>query len=241
MNVNKDEPVNDFGLPEKVRPEAKVCLIDRDFLERCATLIFSRNVSEKQHRAVQNFTESALRLSRKRAQLTDLAQPWGPPLRFSEAQQHTLYDLSESYFQGVYNTLSKLAAITVVFPEVFPGIPWRSMEKFLRHLGQIPDISHACDVLEKARIYRTHLDHPAGTPVSNWMSTWLPDDRGVTIYHYGRFGQSGKMPEGAKSPAAWFPVQVDWYVESPFVPYVDEALRRVTEYVFTTVARHRAP
>jgi len=222
--------VHDFGLPPKVRPEAQVCLIDRDFLERCATLIFSTEVNEKQHRAAQNFTESALRLSRKRGQLTELARPWGPPpIGFSEAQQHSLYDLSESYFQGVYNTLSKLAATTVVFPEIFPGIPWRSMEKFLRHLGQLPEISHACDVLEAARTYRTHLDHPAGTPVSNWMTTWLPDDRGVVIYHYGRFGQSGKMPEGANDQPPWFPLTVDWYVDPPFFPYVDEALKMITD------------
>lgn len=230
----------DFGLPTKVRPAGQIRPIDLDFLEQCATLIFSRGTNEKQHRAVQNFTESALRLSRKREQLAELARPWGPPMRFSEAQQHNLYDLSESYFQAVYNTLSKLAAITVVFPQAFPSIPWRSMEKFLRHLGQVPEVSQACNVLEEARTYRTHLDHPAGTPVSNWMSTWLPDDRGVVIYHYGKFGLSGKMPEGAKAPAPWFPMTMDWYVDPPFFPYVDEALGTLTEYIFTTIGKHES-
>lgn len=197
--------MNDFGLPAKVRPEGQIRVIDLDFLEQCATLIFSRGTSEKQHRAVQNFTESALRLSRKRAQLAELARPWGPPMRFSEAQQHNLHDLSESYFQAVYNTLSKLAAITVVFPQAFPDIPWRSMERFLRHLGQVPEVSQACTVLEEARTYRTHLDHPAGTPVSNWMTTWLPDDRGVVIYHYGKFGRAEECPKEPRPRLLGFP------------------------------------
>lgn len=230
--------MNDFGLPPRVKPEAQLRLVDHGLLETYAKLVFANRVNPKQHRAVQNFTESAIRLSRKRVQVTEKAGTWGPPRRFSEEQQHFLYDLNEGYFQGVYNTLSKLAAVTVVFPEVFAGFPVRSMEKFLGRLREVPEISEACDVLEQARTYRTHLDHPAGTPVSNWMSTWLPDDRGVVIYHFGQFGQSRKMPEGAEAPPPWFPMQMDWYVDPPFIPYVDEALGTVMGYVFTAIAQN---
>ena len=230
---------DDFGLPPQVRPARDVRLIDRETLEKYARMVLTQTVNEKQHRSVQNFTESVIRLCRKREQVTDMARPWGPPTQLSEAQQHALYDLNESYFQGVYNTLSKLAAVTVVFPEVFPGMPVRSMEKFLKRLREGPQITAACDELERARTYRTQLDHPAGAPVSNWMSTWLPDGRGVVFHHYGNFGLSGKMPEGADVPPRWFPFAVDWYIDPPFVPYVDEALGTVMGYVFENIAEYQ--
>lgn len=229
--------MNEFGIPEKVKSEPELALLDAKLIQGSANPLFKLGLNYKQQQAVQNFTESAHRLSRKRIQLTTAAETWQPPkpVILPEEQQHALYDLQESYFQAVYNTLSKLAAVTVVFPETFAGVPVRSMEKFLKHFAKVPELAEACVELEKARVYRTQLDHPAGTPVSNWITARLDDDRGVVVYHFGKLGQSGKMPEGTEPPPRWFPIASDWYVDPPFPPYVDAALGSLMGHVFRSV------
>ena len=109
-------------------------------------------------------------------------------------------------------------AITIVFPQIFPGNPWRSMEKFLRHLRQLPAITNTCDGWEHHRIFQTHRDHPAGTPASNWMSTWFADDRGnrhLPLRHVRAEFKDARRSEGS---SVLVPITMDWYVDPLFVP-----------------------
>lgn len=149
--------MNEFGIPEKVKRESELTLLDAKLIQGSASPLFKLRLNHKQQQAIQNFTESAHRLSRKRIQLTTTAETWQPPrpVVLPEEQQHARYDLQEGYFQAVYNTLSKLAAVTVVFPEAFPGVPVRSMEKFLKHFAKVPDLAEACAELEKAHVQNT--------------------------------------------------------------------------------------
>ncbi|MDQ0213354.1 hypothetical protein J2S92_004058 [Arthrobacter bambusae] len=59
----------------------------------------------------------------------------------------------------------------------------------------------ACDVLESARKYRPLLDHPAGSPVSNWMTFRTGDDSGIVVFHHGQAGTSRPTTSDRTAPS----------------------------------------
>lgn len=135
--------------------------------------------------AIANYVEAVGRLLQKGEYLGTRAGFFVTPPFISSPEavnQHEMYDLYEGYFQSLYKTLSSLAAVTVQFQNVFGGLPVRSMKKFLEAVAEkFPGARPACDQLEHARQYRTLLDHPAGAPVSDWISFRTTDGRGMRI------------------------------------------------------------
>lgn len=188
-------------------------------------------------RAIANYVEAVGRLTLKSEQLANTAGFFTtmtmrsiPPAH----HQHEVFDLYESYFQGLYKTLSTLAAVTVRFQTVYGDLKVRSMKKFLDAVaGKYPDTKAACELLELARLYRTHLDHPAGDAVSNWLSFRTEDGRGLRILFYGYKSNSGGIPKGAELVTFPFPTDADWVYDAPFVPYANQALRDLTEALFS--------
>lgn len=232
--------MSDFPAPQKVKAESELALLNARYIQAWEEALSQLRLNAKQRQAIRNYMESAHRIAKKRVQVTKAVgawQPQTPPLVPTGEAQHMIYDLYESYYQSVYNTLSKLAGVVVLFPEVFGHPPVRSMEKFLKHFTELePEFEESCSVLEKARKYRTLLDHPAGAPVSNWMTFRTADDRGIVVFHFGSVGRSGTIPEGTEPPPSWFPYgDADWYVDPPFVPYVDAALTELMGRLFLKI------
>jgi hypothetical protein len=225
---------------QKVEPEPQLDLLNAKYINAWGEALFQLPLNAKQRQAIRNYTESAHRIAKKRVQMTTAAGAWKPqvpPLVFpTEEAQHIIYDLYESYYQSVYNTLSKLAGVVVLFPEVFGHPPVRSMEKFLKHFAALdPEFEEACAMLERARKYRTLLDHPAGAPVTDWMTFRGADDRGIVVFHFGDASRKGTIPEGTEPSPDGFPRSADWYVDPPFVPHVDAALAELMGRLFTQI------
>lgn len=229
-----------FPMFEKVKPESELDLLSANYIEAWGQALSQLPLNEKQRQALRNFTESAHRLVKKRVQVTKAVGTWQPQIPPvvipTEEAQHMIYELYESYYQSVYNVLSKLAGVVVLFPSIFGQPPVRSMEKFLNHfLSQDLEFKEACEVLEQARKYRTLLDHPAGAPVSDWMTFRTADDRGIVVFHFGRASRSGQIPEGTEPPPDGFPRDAEWYADPPFVPYVDAALAELMGRLFLKI------
>lgn len=235
----KDMTEGVWPLLARVDAEASLDLLNAKYIHAWGDALRELPLSRKQLQAIRNFIESAHRIAKRRVQVTTAAGSWRAPLDgvvINEEVQHMLYDLYESYYQSVYNVLSKLAAVVVVFPETFGSVSVRSMQKFLKHFsGTNTELTSACDVLESARKYRTLLDHPAGSPVSNWMTFRTGDDRGIVVFHHGKAGRSGAIPEGTEPAPDGFPIDADWYVDPPFVPHVDAALAHLMGVLFRQI------
>lgn len=208
-----------------------------DFINTWAGRLYSQSgIDEGRRQAVVNYVEAVGRLVMRSDQLATKAGFFASPTFVvipPALNQHEVYDLYEGYFQSLYKTLSSLAAITAVFPEVFNNLPVRSMKRFLEAVSEAhPAVELAAGLLEHARKYRTLLDHPAGAAVSNWLSFRSVDGRGLRIIFYGNKSRSGGIPEGAEPVTFPFPTEADWIFDAPFAPMTNQALRDLTEALF---------
>lgn len=196
------------------------------------------------YQAVTNYVQAVGRLIHKSEQLGERVRFFSTSSSGSTptpVDQHEVHDLYESYFQGLYKTLSSLAAVTVLFPSVFHNPPVRRMKKFLEAMAvAYPDVQEACGHLEEARQYRTLLDHPAGAAVSNWMTFQTADGRGLRVIFYGYKSRSGGIPEGAERITYPFLTDADWLFDTPFVPYTNQALGDLTAELFTKLMEESA-
>jgi hypothetical protein len=192
---------------------------------------------DKQHTAFQNLNGSLLRLIAKRGSLHSAGLAfYGIPANNKSLHQvqWDLYFASETYFQGLYSSLSQLANVTHRFGEVFPGIAYSSNEKFLTSMARTyPDIAAECEVLESGRQHRTFLDHPASNQVSSWMTHTTNDGRGVDIQHFGDAGPTGNIPVGATREA--FGVEADWSKGTPNHLVIEPALKAVLIFIVGSI------
>lgn len=223
------------NLVERINPPLRP--LSNEFIDDWANQLYTQlEVSGSRRQAITNYVEAVGRLVLKSEQLSNAAGFFITPafVRIPKpASQHEMYDLYEGYFQSLYKTLSSLAAVTVVFQEVFESLPTRSMKRFLEAVSdKFPTTQQACNLLEHARRYRTLLDHPAGAAVSNWISIRNADGRGLRIIFYGNRSNSGGVPEGAEPVTFPFPTQAEWIFDVPFVPYTNQALRDLTDVLF---------
>lgn len=150
----KETALSDSPLPQKVLPESELALLNGRYIQAWGEALSRLPLNEKQRQAIRNYIESAHRIAKRRVQVTKAVGAWRPqtpPLVIpTEEAQHMIYDLYESYYQSVYNAVSKLAGVVVLFPEVFGQPPVRSMEKFLKHFAELePGFEGPCGVLEK--------------------------------------------------------------------------------------------
>lgn len=208
-----------------------------DFVNDWAGRLYSTpGVDGKRRQAIVNYVEAIGRLTMRSELLSVTAGFFASPTFViipANQNQHEVYDLYEGYFQGFYKTLSSLAAITAMFPKVFNDLPFSSMEKFLREVGKAyPIVEPAVDLLEQARKYRTLLDHPANAAASDWISFRTVDGRGLRIIFFGPKSNSGNIPKGSEAVTFPFPKEADWIFDAPFAPFVNQALRDVTDVLF---------
>jgi hypothetical protein len=227
------------NLVERLSPPLRP--LSTEFIDGWANQLYTQlDLTGSRRQAIANYVEAVGRLVLKSDQLSNAVGFFITPTFISSPQpasQHEIYDLYEGYFQSLYKTLSSLAAVTVVFQDVFESLPTRSMKRFLGAVSdRFPTTQQACSLLEHARQYRTLLDHPAGAAVSNWMSFRNEDGRGLRIIFYGNRSNSGGFPEGAEPVTFPFPTQADWIFDVPFVPYTNQALRDLTDALFDALA-----
>lgn len=199
-----------FSTFQEVEPESELDLLNAEYIEAWGKALNQLTLTGKQRQAIRNYLESAHRIAKKRVQVTRAVgawQPQTPPIALPTAEaQHMIYELYEGYYQAVYNTLSKLAGVVVLFPKIFGQPPVRSMQKFLTHFADLDsEFKGACEILEQARKYRTLLDHPAGAPVSDWLTHRTADGRGIVVFHYGPANAKGGIPEGTMPAPSGFP------------------------------------
>lgn len=230
-----------FPIFQEVEPASELDLLSAQYIEAWGQALSQLPLTGKQRQALRNYLESAHRIAKKRVQVTRAVGAWQPQtppivLPTAEAQQ-MIYELYEGYYQAVYNTLSKLAGVVVLFPKIFGQPPVRSMQKFLTHFADLaPEFKEACEILEQARKYRTLLDHPAGAPVSDWLTQRTADGRGIVVFHFGPANAKGGIPEGTLPAPSGFPgANAAWYADPPFVPHVDAALADLMGRVFIRI------
>ncbi|BCW12150.1 hypothetical protein NtRootA4_32120 [Arthrobacter sp. NtRootA4] len=227
------------GIENATPPERP---LTAEYIDAWAVRLYSdpKN-SGVRHQVIANYVEAVGRLVLKSEQIASKAGFYIKPTFVNippAATQHEIYDLYESYFQGLYKTLSSLAAITSLYPETYNRLPARSMKRFLDAVAKLDtDIAPACDLLEQTRKYRTLLDHPAGAPVSNWISFRHGGGYGLQIIFYGYKNDSGEIPGGAEEITFPFPTDADWVFNVPFVPYANQALRDLTDVLFEKLAK----
>lgn len=222
-------------LVEKLSPPERP--LTPEFINSWAGLLYSDSeISGTGRQAIVNYAQAVGRLHMRSEQLAVKAGFFVPQTFIAippAGIQDEVHDLYEGYFQGLYKTLSSLAAVTAVFPKVFQNLPFRSMKQFLEAVAKAhPSLESATDSLEHARKYRTLLDHPAGAPVSNWLTFRSVDGRGLRIIFYGNKSRSGGIPPGSEAVTFPFLTQADWIFDVPFAPLTDQALRDLTDVLF---------
>lgn len=78
----------------------------------------------------------------------------------------------ESYFQGLYSTLGTLTATVNHFsPGLLHKKSIKSIDYFLKELTTLfPKISESLEVLERAREFRTYIDHIQQNKLHDWIT-----------------------------------------------------------------------
>ncbi|WP_146200254.1 hypothetical protein [Kocuria rosea] len=228
--------MSSFDISRPTMDEMSGDLLSHDNVNSLVMPLYSLDIDEKQQRNLQNCAESLGRHIGRRLKLergAGIGAPIGVVEIPSGEAQHMIYDLYESYYQGTYKTLSVLAALADAFNQVFGNMPTRSMKKFLDSVqNKEESLIGACQVLEKARQYRTLLDHPAGTQAFNWITHNKYDGRGIVVLHYGLSSRTGNIPEGADSVVLGnFPVRADWVFDPPYVLDVDRSILQLARWM----------
>ncbi|MFJ4759188.1 hypothetical protein ACIP1V_00005 [Kocuria marina] len=228
--------MNSFDISQPAMDEISGDFLSHENVNALIMPLYSLDISEKQQHNLQNCAESLGRHIGRRLRLergAGIGAPLGVVEIPSGEAQHMIYDLYESYYQGTYKTLSVLAALTDAFNQVFGNMPTRSMKKFLDSVqNEEESLIKACQLLEKARQYRTLLDHPAGTQAFNWITHNKYDGRGIVVLHYGMSSRTGNIPEGAVPVGLGnFPVQADWVFDPPYVLDVDRSILQLARWM----------
>lgn len=158
-----------------------------------------------QRLAVQHLREQLNRLLRKRdAYLAFIDSvddsPMGLGKKPNAHQQDIAYELTQSFFDQVYATLSALASVhgrIRLYPDLQEA-PINSNERFLEWWDKVNAggfLDGPLELLAAARDFRTVFVHPAQWPLFDWKTHGTPDHILVTIY--GSESSRGNIPQGA--------------------------------------------
>lgn len=194
--------------------------------------------NQSQLLSLNNLKESIDRLRRTRADLHLSSMQMKETHRLNKTTsqvQTEIHHATVSYFQDLYNCLSQLASTVNRFPKIFVGIKTNSNTKFLDTTKALyPDLADAVDLLERARTYRTFVDHPVINQVSNWVTTFTDDARIVEVIYYGDKSSSGNIPKYAEEGGIGI-VASDWYMHTPDHFEVENSIKELTLKIISEI------
>jgi hypothetical protein len=132
------------------------------------------------------------------------------------ANKAMFFEATEYFYFVYYSMLSAFASVVARSPQVYGhGVPVRSMEQFLPWLGKRTGLDHFARYLERARFFRTMLDHPQSQQPYVWALAY--GDGAAHIFLYGTPSRNGAIPPQATTCGKYLQIlpEGNWVLPAP--------------------------
>lgn len=194
------------------------------------------NLNPAQHMAVQHYREQIARLVRKAETYSKFVATVGDsPLirekRPSADQQDIAYELTQSFFDQVYATLSALASVhgRIRLLPYGPEPPTKSNDKFLSWWDVVLEgdwLKEHILTLKNARDFRTVFVHPQQWPIFDWGT--VGHDGSLSVFLHGAPSSNGRTPPGSETS----PNGREWRFIAPQMPEILSAFEALSTASF---------
>jgi len=192
----------------------------------------------KQRQAVQHYTEMTQRLIKKRdhyqARVAAIPRSGlGISLRLDPVMQDEFYELTQSFFEHAYSTVSALASVhgrVKIFSK--DDVPIKSVERYLDWWSKQPSFLNqeaSVEILLQSRDFRTILSHPQQIAVFNWGTLADRQENTVRIVLHGEVSSMGSIPVGSSAEPG---NSARWFFEAPSMNRFLWALLNLTSLMF---------